>query len=203
MVWFAAHVVLTAVDGLTDDDVHADTAVILGSKVNEDGTPSPRLVARLERGHELHRDRRARTLIVSGGLGREGHEEADVMRDWLVAAGVPPEDVLVDREGNDTGATARNTFRLMEEHELHSIIVVSQYFHVSRTKLAFRKLGVRHVYGAHARHFELRDAYSLVREFFAYYAYLLRRPGLTSAQAVASPSAAGATRIAICITTFA
>lgn len=173
-LWFVAHIAIVSYDGLTDDDVHADAAVILGSKVNEDGTPSPRLVARLERGRELHAAGRVTTLIVSGGLGREGHEEADVMRDWLVAAGIPAEDILVDRDGVDTGATARNTAQLMKEHELRSVIVVTQFFHVSRTKLAFRKRGLVEVHGAHAKYFEKRDAYSLVREFFGYYAYWLR-----------------------------
>lgn len=173
--WFVGHLVAITIDGLSDDDVYADAAVILGSKVHEDGTPSARLVARLERGRELHRDGRVQTLIVSGGLGKEGHQEADVMRDWLVAAGVPADDILVDPDGVDTGATARNTTRLMKERELRSVVVVTQFFHVSRTKLAFRKLGIREVHGAHARYFEARDAYSLAREFVGYYAYLLRK----------------------------
>lgn len=174
VVWFAGHVVAVSIDGLTDERMHADAAVILGSKVHEDGTPSARLVARCEAGRVLHAEGRVRTLIVSGGLGREGHQEAEVMRDWLVAAGVPPEDILVDRDGVDTGATARNTVHMMREHELRSVIVVTQFFHVSRTKLAFRRHGVKEVGGAHARYFEARDAYSLAREFIGYYAYLLR-----------------------------
>ena len=62
----------------------------------------------------------------------------------------------------------------MEERELRSVIVVTQYFHVSRTKLAFRMCGVIDVHGAHANFFEARDAYSLVREFVGYYVYRLR-----------------------------
>ena len=50
----------------------ADIAVILGSKVNEDGTLSERLKKRLECGISLYHNGRAKKLMVSGGLGKEG-----------------------------------------------------------------------------------------------------------------------------------
>ena len=45
---------------------------------------------------------------------------------------------------------------------------------ILRTKLAFRKEGFENVKGAHADYFVLMDLYSLTREFFGYYKYLLR-----------------------------
>ncbi|MTI68384.1 MAG: YdcF family protein, partial [Firmicutes bacterium] len=45
--------------------------------------------------------------------------------------------------------------------------------HITRTKLAFEKVGIDKVYTAHAKIFEIRDLYSLTREFFAYYKYLV------------------------------
>ena len=63
----------------------------------------------------------------------------------------------------------------MQRRKLTSVIAVSQYYHVTRTKLALRKFGVRSVYGAHARMGpELRDPYSLLREIVGYYYYLVR-----------------------------
>jgi uncharacterized SAM-binding protein YcdF (DUF218 family) len=52
------------------------------------------------------------------------------------------------------------------------VIVVSQFYHISRSKLAFRKAGIESVGGAHSKFYELRDVYSLFREFFGYYKYL-------------------------------
>lgn len=55
-----------------------------------------------------------------------------------------------------------------------SASVATQYHHISRTKLAFRKVGFEEVHSAHARIFEWRDLYSIVREFAAYYRYAVR-----------------------------
>lgn len=47
MVWFFAHSCYITVDGLKDENRKADIALILGNKVNVDGTLSKRLAARM------------------------------------------------------------------------------------------------------------------------------------------------------------
>jgi hypothetical protein len=54
------------------------------------------------------------------------------------------------------------------------VTVVTQYFHISRSRLALRKFGVKDVGKAHARIFEWRDVYSVPREVVAWWVYLLR-----------------------------
>lgn len=165
---------LIVADGLTDDIRHSDVAVVLGSKVNPDGQPSPRLAARLHRALELYEGGWVRQIIVSGGTGKEGVPEGTAMKHWLVANGVPAPAVIVDDAGVDTMATARNTAALMVTHDFDNVIVVSQYFHVSRTRLAFRKAGLPDVGSAHPDYFEWRDLYSLAREIPGYASYLIR-----------------------------
>ncbi|WP_202948027.1 hypothetical protein [Chryseobacterium populi] len=46
------------IDGVADSGQKADLAVILGSKVNENGTLSERLQKRLETGIDLYKNRR-------------------------------------------------------------------------------------------------------------------------------------------------
>src|SRR5580704_13458675 len=81
--------VVLVVSGLCDDLGKADVGLVLGSKVESDGTPSARLRARLDRTLELYRAGYFPAVIVSGGIGKEGYDEAAVMRDYLVARGVP------------------------------------------------------------------------------------------------------------------
>lgn len=162
------------VDGLTDEVRPSDVVVVLGSKVNPDGTPSPRLVARLGRALELYQAGVTPRILVSGGTGIEGVPEGTAMKRWLVAHGVPEAAVIVDDQGVDTRATARNAAALMRTHDLRSAIVVSQYFHIPRTKLAFAQEGVPGVGSAHPDYFELRDLYSIAREVPGYTSYLLR-----------------------------
>ena len=176
----AATYVLTAliivIDGLTDEVTPADVAVVLGNKVHPDGRPSARLVARLDKALELYEEGLVKTVIVSGGLGKEGHDEAMVMQRYLVDRRVPKARIEVDSAGTNTFQTARNTQRFLEANRLSSAIVVSQYFHIPRARLAFRRCGIPTVYGAHADHFEWRDIYATAREVVAYYAYCQRSP---------------------------
>jgi vancomycin permeability regulator SanA len=88
--------------GLRDHLGTADIGLVLGSKVALDGTPSPRLRARLDRALELYRSGYFPTVIVSGGIGKEGYDEALVMRDYLVSHGIPKGSVIMDSEGTTT-----------------------------------------------------------------------------------------------------
>lgn len=169
--FFLASTVLV-VQGMRDDIQVADVAVVLGNTVNPDGTPSHRLAARLDKTLELHRKGMFKHVIVSGGLGREGFDEAVVMRDYLVSRGIPQHQILVDSLGLTTAATAANVAALAQVHRWSSVLVVSQYFHIPRCRLALSKAGVHPVYAAHAQYVELRDLYSIPREVIGYAAYL-------------------------------
>jgi len=161
-------------NGLHDDIHHADVALVLGNKIEADGTPSARLRARLDKTVELYRDGLFPAVIVSGGIGREGFDEAAVMRDYLVSQGIPREQIYTDNEGVTTYATARNSLRILREEKMHSVLVVTQYFHVPRTKLVLRRFGISPVYSAHARFFEWRDFYSIPRELAGCVSYTFR-----------------------------
>ncbi len=174
LLGFTTHAIAIIIDGLTDEGTPADVAVVLGSKVSEDGTLSPRLEARLKQGYELYRTGQVKMLMVSGGTGKEGHPEGTVMANYLELWGVPKDDIIVDDYGNNTYQTAQNTRELLKIHSFESVVVVTQYFHISRTKMIYRKLGFENVTGAHARHFEWRDPYSILREVVGYYSYLLK-----------------------------
>ena len=63
---------------------------------------------------------------------------------------------------------------MMREKGWRSALVVTQYFHVPRTRLAVERSGVAPVFSAHAQYFEPRDVYSIAREVIGYGAYLLR-----------------------------
>ncbi len=160
-----------ALDGLWDDNVKADCILILGNKVNEDGTLSPRLKARLDKGRQLFHENPSSIIIVSGGLGKEGYYEGTEMKKYLVGQGVPAGNIIADDLGNNTLQTAENYLNFSKKHHLNSVTVVSQYYHISRTKYLLKKAGAVHVYGAHANFFEWRDFYSMFRECIAFYKY--------------------------------
>ncbi|GAB2947768.1 hypothetical protein GCM10027048_10940 [Hymenobacter coalescens] len=172
--WVVLHCGWVARDGLQDRIGPADSLLILGNTVHADGSLSDRLRARLDKGLALYRAGLAPKIVVSGGLGREGHYEGLAMSQYLVAQGVPRAAIIVDNLGNTTRASAENFARLATRCRFRSVIVVSQFYHLTRSKYLLLRAGHFQVYSAHAPYFELRDGYSLLREFPAYYAARLR-----------------------------
>lgn len=173
-LWFSLHTIFIVIDGLSDNTNSVDVGVVLGNKVELDGKPSERLKSRLDKALELYDEGYLKYIIVSGGLGKEGFDEAKVMKSYLIDNKVPEEHIILDSKGNNTFMTAENSKTIMKENKLKSVMIITQYYHVTRTKLAFKKVGFDKVYSAHAEKFEIRDCYSLVREFFAYYKYLFK-----------------------------
>jgi len=169
ILWFLGHSAFILYDGLSDNGKNADLAVILGNKVNEDGTLSKRLEMRLKTGVQLFKTGRVKRILVSGGLEKEGFYEGDKMKEFLIAHAVPDSLIIVDNFGNNTRASIENTLALRKQIPFNSIIVISQYFHVTRTKKLFRDKGFENVSSASPDYFEWRDLYALVREFPAYY----------------------------------
>ncbi len=172
ILWFLLHTVYTIVDGLSDDGKSVDVALILGSKVNVDGTLSVRLEKRLECGLKLYKNGRVKKIIVSGGLGKEGFYEGDKMQEYLLNKGVAEADIIVDNYGFNTNASVENAMKIKDSLNFRDIIVVSQYFHLTRTKMLFRKNDFDNVSSVSPKYFELRDIYSMFREFLAFYSEL-------------------------------
>jgi vancomycin permeability regulator SanA len=164
---------LIAISGLRDDIRPADVAVVLGNEVRADGTPHPRLAARLDAALALYDSGVVKNVIVSGGIGRSGFDEAAVMKSYLAARGVPADRIVADSLGVTTAATATSTAAILRRKGWSGVVVVSQYFHIPRCRLALRRVGINPVYSAHARYFEWRDLYSTAREVVGYPAYFL------------------------------
>lgn len=173
-LWFLIHNLYLLVDGLSDRIATVNLGVVLGNKVELSGEPSLRLKARLDKALELYEEGYLENILVSGGVGVEGFDEALVMKDYLVNKGVPEEHVFVDSHGNNTYLTAKHTKALMEEMGYDTVMIISQYYHITRTKLAFSKFGMKGAYSAHGDFFEWRDGYSILREFVGYYVYWIR-----------------------------
>ena len=160
--------------GVDDLFGRADIALVLDSRVESEGVPTPRLRARLNRTVELYRAGYFQQIIVSGATSDNGVNEAVVMRDYLVARGIPRASIIVDSNGVSTYESARNTAAILRERKGDTVFVVTQYFHVPRTRLALQRFGVGTVFSAHVHWFELRDLYSAPRELLAYIYYYYR-----------------------------
>ena len=170
---FAVTAGFIAYDGLHDRLGKADVAVVLGAKVDRDGTPSAALRVRLDEAGALYAQGYFPRVIVSGGRGDEGFDEALVMRDYLIRHGVPATAILLDHHGVNTYASAINVTRWMRANHAGRVLLVSQFFHMSRSRLAFERCGAPVVYTAHAPRVDWRDLMGLGRDTAGYYTYWL------------------------------
>ena len=163
-------------EGLHDDLGQAEVALVLGTGgVEADGTPTPRLGSRLDRALQLDREETIQVFLVSGGAGQAGKDEPEVMADYLAAHGIDRSRIALDHGGFTTYDSARAAAAFLKAHQLHGVWIVTQYFHVARTRLALERCGVGPVCSVHATLYGLHDFYSLAREVIAWGYYWVRR----------------------------
>ena len=174
---FACGAALIAYDGLHDRLGKADVGVVLGNKVEPNGEPSLDLATRLDEAGDLYRQGYFPILIVSGGVGPGAYDEPGAMRAYLVRQGVPAAAIVLDRTGINTRATAVNTAAWMRAHRASRVLVISQFYHIARSRLAFERCDVRTIYTAHGRRFSTRDVWGLGRDTAGYLVYWLTDRG--------------------------
>ena len=174
ITWIFIHSIYITIDGLSDHVQKADCILILGNTVNKDGTLSDRLRSRVDKGLELYQQKFAPKIIVSGGLGKEGYYEARQMQKYLLSKGVDPNDIIVDDKALTTYETMINYVLIAKRNSFNSVIIVSQFYHITRSRAMLNSLGIKNISTAHSSYFELRDFYSVLREFAAFYAFKLK-----------------------------
>ncbi|EKS9800906.1 YdcF family protein, partial [Burkholderia cepacia] len=138
--------------------------------------PKPVLAARLDVGARCYRTGQCPAFLVSGAIDGPGLNEATAMRDYLVARGVPADRIALDDQGDNTLATAQHTLAYLQAHRVSRVVIVSQYYHLARARLAFERVGIARadISAAYPRRFQLRDVYSSWREVPAYAVYAVR-----------------------------
>ncbi len=136
-----------------------DCIIVLGCQVRDNGTPSPMLRDRLQRGVELYDLGAAPKLLMSGDHSREDYDEVGAMKRFAVEAGVPSADVFMDHAGFSTYETM---YRAKEMFGAEKVLVVTQEYHLYRSLYIARQLGME-AYGVSAEAYDyagqsMRDA---------------------------------------------
>lgn len=121
-------------------EAKADCILILGASVRANRKPSPMLLKRLERGLELYRKKAAPKVLVSGDNATVAYNEVKVMREWLQAKGVPPQDIFEDHAGF---STYESMYRARDVFKVKRMIVVTQRYHLARAIYTGDALGLK------------------------------------------------------------
>lgn len=120
-----------------DTKVKSDAILVLGARALVNGTDSPCLVARVNHGVELYKGGYAHTLIVSGW-----NDEAKIMKKIASRSGVLEKNILEDSNATSTYENIQNAKKIMDNHGMHSLIIVTEPFHEPRASLIAKKLHI-------------------------------------------------------------
>src|ERR1022692_224138 len=130
-----------------DEAQPADLILVLGAAEYR-GRPSQVLKARLDHALELYHRKMAPSIMTTGGPGGDPvYTEGGVGRSYLIGHGVPPEAVVVENEAESTVESTAMAGEIMRRMGLHSVIVVSDGYHIYRVKKMLQVSGMS-VYGS-------------------------------------------------------
>ena len=120
-----------------------DAIIVLGAQVNPNGEPSIQLRWRLDAAAEAWKQKN--TVIVTCGAqgGNEPAPEALVMRDYLVAQGVPEEMILTDAVSYNTRQNIRNAADLLKGYTVERVLIVTSDYHLARAMALAEDEGLR------------------------------------------------------------
>lgn len=117
----------------------ADCILILGAGVWANNQPSPMLTDRLEEGIRLYKEGISEKIIVSGDHGRVDYDEVNVMKKYLIDAGIPSENIFMDHAGF---STYESMYRAKEIFGTQKIVLVTQEYHMYRALFICNSLGI-------------------------------------------------------------
>jgi uncharacterized SAM-binding protein YcdF (DUF218 family) len=119
-----------------------EVLVIMGAAVNPDGSPSGAMRRRVEGALAIGRKYHNAIYIVTGGVGRYGPTEADVMRAELEASGIHADQIESETLSTDTLSSVVNCARLIHRLAPNGVLICSDRYHIPRCRWLFWLLGV-------------------------------------------------------------
>lgn len=175
VMWVLVHCLWVTIDGMNDHVEKGGVAVVLGNHVYKDGTLATWTQGRVDKALELYKARRVDKIFVSGGISKQSnYPEGTAMKQYLLDHGVPDSAVISDNEGVNSYHTALNFLEWNKKHNYQSMVVVSQFYHITRCKYIIRKMGFKgDIEQASSDRYNIKDLVGLLREMPAFYKYMI------------------------------
>lgn len=118
---------------------HTEVAIVPGASVEGNRELSPILAARADAAIQLFDDGKVSKILVTGDNATTNYDEVNTVQRYLLAAGIPPQDIFLDHAGFDTYSSM---YRAKVIFDATSAVVVTQDFHLPRAVFTARALGI-------------------------------------------------------------
>lgn len=131
------------------DTLYGDVIVVLGGGASS-GTPDidgegnlyGPAANRLITAVRLHRESGLPILFSGGQVFSDSGNEADIAKRQLLGLGIPEDKILVENQSLNTEQNAVNTAIMMQANGLHSPVLVTSGFHMTRAMQHFKNAGL-------------------------------------------------------------
>jgi uncharacterized SAM-binding protein YcdF (DUF218 family) len=135
LLWFGWLYLQIKSVGAQDQARPADAIAVFGA-AEYSGRPSPVLHARLDHAVELYRKQIAPLVITLGGGSDldSGMTEGGVGRDYLLANGIPNDQIVAETESVDTEQQVTKLAEIARQRHLNNMVVVSDATHLFRIR---------------------------------------------------------------------
>jgi uncharacterized SAM-binding protein YcdF (DUF218 family) len=124
-----------------DEAGPADAIAVFGA-AEYDGRPSPVLRARLDHALTLFREHLAPLIVTLGGGGDTRDSEGGVGHDYLLAHGVPENQIIAETQSTNTEESAARLAAIARENHLNRILAVSDGTHLFRIRAVLSSMGL-------------------------------------------------------------
>ncbi len=111
------------------------TFVLLGYALDDKGNMQDTMRERLEYTLEVLEKNPTANIILSGGVPKNGNNEAQVMKDWLVEKGISEDRITEENLSTDT--VENSLFSIRKAGGSENITVISSASHIRRALLLF------------------------------------------------------------------
>lgn len=119
--------------------LNADTILVLGARVWDNGQPSGILKDRINTGVDLYEAGASERLLMSGDHGQDEYDEVNAMKDFAIEQGVAPAVIFMDHAGF---STYESLYRARDIFQVKTVVIVTQQYHLYRALYIARALGL-------------------------------------------------------------
>jgi hypothetical protein len=176
------------IDGLNDVGAQADVGLLMAPSNFPKTVDQPWL----DHVADLYKHQEFPFLILSATRLDNGEADATPLETYLVAHGIPSTAILRCRRGETEQEAAQNVAEIMKAHQFESVLLITDYYRVTRTKAALGHEGVDTILKAHLGSLKLQDAWSIGHEVISLGEYLGTYYFLPEAKKVGEEARVGA-----------
>ncbi len=129
-------------------ELNKDYIIILGCKVNKDGTLTPLLRGRVDRAlnfrnEQIENNNQDLTFICSGGQGTDKTiSEGEAMKNYLLTKGINKKNIIVENKSKNTYGNIKNSYQLIKKKDAKIAFSTTNY-HILRAGLIATEQGIK------------------------------------------------------------